>query len=188
MSRLEGASDALAAAVSGYVAVNAMDLPFVPCDRLPHLPRKVIGRLDGGFDPGKVAEFAEFHGDIRTVPGMRREAIKQAIQDVVHNACPANIDIDVRITAVQRPFIGPESGHLVETIRRAHTDIRGAEPQVTSRLPIQAFVTDAADLAQHGLETVVYGPGDWHFGPDQSIDIGELVDSARIYLAVAAAL
>ncbi|MBB3044212.1 M20/M25/M40 family metallo-hydrolase [Nocardioides sp. LMS-CY] len=188
VSRLEGARDALGAAVSAYGAVQQMELPFEPCDRLPHLPRKVIGRLSGGFDPGKVAEVAEFHGDIRTVPGMRREDIKRAIQEVVHDACPADVDIDVRITAVQRPFLGPESGHLIDTIRRAHTDVRGVEPRVTSRLPIQAFVTDAADLAHQGLETVVYGPGDWHFGPDQSIDIAELVDSSRIYLAVAAAL
>lgn len=188
VSRIEGARDALAAAVAGYDAVNRMDLPFEPCDRLPYLPRKVIGRLSGGFDPGKVAELAEFHGDIRTVPGMRREEVKRAIHEAVLEACPSDVDVDVRITAVQRPFLGPESGHLIDTIRRAHADVRGAEPKVTSRLPIQAFVTDAADLAAHGLETVVYGPGDWHFGPDQSIDIAELADSARIYLAVAATL
>jgi len=188
ISRLEGARDALAAAVAGYNAINELELPHEPCDRLQHLPRKLIGRLQAGFDPGKVAEVAELNGDIRTVPGMKRDVIKQVIRDAVTDACPNDIEVDVRITAVQRPFIGPQSGHLIDTIVAAHTAVRGRAPEITSRLPTQAFVTDASDLAAHGLETVVYGPGDWHFGPDQSVGVAELADAARIYLGVAATL
>lgn len=188
VSRAEGARDALAAAVAGYSAVSSLALPHEPCDRLPDLPRRVIGQLSAGFDPGKVAETAEFSGDIRTVPGMDRTTIKDAILEAVTKVCPDDIGVDVRITAVQRPFLGPQSGTLVDAISAVHRDVRGSAPEVTTRLPTEAFVTDAADLSAHGLETVVYGPGDWHFGPDRFVEISELADAARVYLGVAARL
>lgn len=55
-------------------------------------------------------------------------------------------------------------------------------------MPGQCAVTDASDLVAAGLETVVYGVGDMFWGPDAWVDIAELEDSARIYLAVAALL
>ena len=36
--------------------------------------------------------------------------------------------------------------------------------------------------------TVVYGASRWHLAPDEYVDLGELADSARVYLAVAATL
>jgi succinyl-diaminopimelate desuccinylase len=185
ISRLEGARDAIAAAVAAYSAIDELELPHTPCDRLPHLPRKLIGKIEGGFDPGKVAERAAIFGDIRTVPGMDRSDIKKAIHDAVQAVCPAGIETDVRITAVQKPFLGAQSGRLVDAIIAAHNAFRGTPPKVLSQMPTQAFVTDAADLAAFGLETVVYGVGDWHFGPDRYVAIDELADSARVYLAVA---
>ena len=52
----------------------------------------------------------------------------------------------------------------------------------------QCFVTDAVDMAQAGIETLIYGPAAWHYEPDESIDIDEMADAARVYLATAASL
>ena len=52
----------------------------------------------------------------------------------------------------------------------------------------QSFVTDAVDMAQAGIETLVYGPAAWHYAPDEYIDIDEMTDAARVYLATAARL
>jgi len=43
-------------------------------------------------------------------------------------------------------------------------------------------------MAVAGIETLVYGPGAWHFVPDESIDIDGMADAARVYLVAAARL
>ena len=45
--------------------------------------------------------------------------------------------------------------------RRRTSGFLGETARVTNELPGQAFVTDAADLVAAGLETVVYGVGEW---------------------------
>jgi hypothetical protein len=39
-----------------------------------------------------------------------------------------------------------------------------------------------------GIESLVYGPSAWHLGPDEAIEIAEMTDAARVYLATAARL
>lgn len=180
--------DALRAAVRVYDALDAIDLPFEPCDRLPDMPQMILGQLIAGDGAALVADKARITGDIRSVPGMDRSLIRNVIDQAVQAACPEDIGARVRITAVQKPFIGVESGLFVDTLARSHEAIFGTRPTVTNEMPGQAFVTDAADMAHFGLETVVYGVGDWTYGPDQSVDLQELGNSARVYLAVAAAL
>lgn len=188
ISRARESRDALAAAVAAYAAVRDMELAFEPCPDLPDLPMLLVGRLDGGVDGGKVADAASLYGDVRTVPGMNRRRLREQLITTVRGACRDDIDVDVRITAVQRPFVGRQEGMLVDTISNVHREVRGTDCQIGTWLPGEAFVTDAADLAVAGLETVVYGPGDWHHGPDRSLDLQELVDTARIYLGVACSL
>jgi len=188
ISRMEEGRDALAAAVDAYDALRELEIAHTPCVELQGLPRLVMGTLSAGADPAKVAAHAVLKGDIRTVPGMEHHDVHQTILDAARAACRDSIDIDVRITAVQQPFIGAREGHLIDTIGRVHADVLGSPPVVRSRLPEQAYVTDAADLARHGLETVVYGPGTWVFGPNQHVEVAELMAAARIYLGVAMSL
>lgn len=185
ISRASGARDALKAAVIAYDSVSSMVPDHTPTDRLPDLPILHIGRLVAGTDAGKVAPHAFFEGDVRTVPGMTRRGLRAQIMSTITSVIPDDIGVDVRITAVQRPFVGPVEGRLVDAIVAAHESRRGSAPEIGVQLPAEAFVTDAADLAHAGLETVVYGPGDWHFGPNRSVEISELVDAAAVYATVA---
>lgn len=185
ISRASDARDALKAAVNAYRAVMEMRPDHTPHPQLPHLPLLHVGRLGGGTSAGKVAPEAFFEGDLRTVPGMNRGDLRAQMSEIVAAVTPDDIGFDVRITAVQRPFVGPTGGRLIEAISAAHQERRGEALSIGVELPGEAFVTDAADLAHAGLETVVYGPGDWHFGPNQSVQISELVDAAAIYTMVA---
>lgn len=183
ISRQALGHDALSGAVEIYNALGALRIDHDPCERLPDLPRMQIGELHAGSAPGAVADHAVIRGDVRTVPGMNRHVVRTAIEECVAAAAPPDLDIRVRITAVQRPFLGATSGVLVDAIADAHRRSRGSEVRITNELPGQSFVTDAADMAANGLEAVVYGVGAWHHAPDQSVAIDDLVDSARVYLA-----
>jgi acetylornithine deacetylase/succinyl-diaminopimelate desuccinylase-like protein len=101
---------------------------------------------------------------------------------------PPEVSARIRILSAHQPFLGCTEGPLIDAISRAHEAVTGTAPRITNELPGQAFVTDAAALAGAGLDTVVYGAADWHYAPDEWVDIQQLADSARVYLAVAVTL
>jgi acetylornithine deacetylase/succinyl-diaminopimelate desuccinylase-like protein len=185
ISRMDEGADALAAATQIYGALRHHSFQFEPHPRLPDLPMSVIGQLTSGRGPGTVPAHALIKGDVRTVPSMRRIAVKQELTELAKAAVGPEVGVRVRISAVHQPFLGVLDGPLVDAIGEAHQLLRGTPVRTTNELPGQAFVTDAADLAAAGLDTVVYGPGDWHFAPDEWVRVDDVVDAARVYAAVA---
>ena len=188
VSRMESAIDTLGPAVAIYSALVDHEFAHVPEPRLPDLPRLLIGQLLAGRAAAAVAEETVIRGDLRSVPGMNRTEVKREIVDIVNRVLPPDVGRRVRITGIHQPYLGATSGPLIDAITAAHEQILGATPRVTNELPGQAFVTDAADLVAAGLETVVYGVGEWYAAPDEWILIDELAGSARVYLAAAALL
>lgn len=188
ISRREEGVDTLPVAIEIYRALQAHCFAHEPHERLPDLPRLLVGQLQGGYGPAAVADRTVIRGDLRTVPGMDRTAMRAELRALVDEFRPEDVGARVRIIGCHQPFLGATEGPLVDAIVAAHTAVRGSAPAITNGLPGQAFVTDAADMAAAGLETVVYGPCDWRHAPDEWVDIDELVDAARIYLAVAMTL
>jgi acetylornithine deacetylase/succinyl-diaminopimelate desuccinylase-like protein len=188
ISRAEEGIDTLPVAIEVYRGIADHTFAHEPHPRLPDLPRLLIGQIVGGEAPAAVADTTVIRGDLRIVPGMDRQAVWAEICSIVDEVRPPDVRARVRITTAHQPFIGVTEGPLVDAIVAAHQAVRGSAPRITSELPGQAFVTDAASLAGAGLATVVYGASQWHFAPDEYVDIGELADSARVYLAVAATL
>lgn len=185
ISRREDGIDALAAAVDVARALRGASLTFEAHPRMPDLPLLHVGELHAGLAPGAVADAAVVRGDIRTLPSMTRQSVRADLEHVIASACPDEVSWELDLTAVQHHFLGVDGGPLVDALAQTHEAVRGEAAKVTSRLPGQAFVTDAADMAAAGIETVVYGPADWRFVPDESVEIDELVDAARVYLGTA---
>jgi acetylornithine deacetylase len=188
ISRKQEGIDALAAAAGVYDKVQSLVPTHTPHPRLPDLPRVLVGELQAGTAPAAVADQAVLRGDVRTVPGMTRASLRADLQRIIQSVVGEPNEVTLRFTAVHRTFIGPTSGRLVTALKAAHEAVRGEAAIMPVGLPGQAFVTDAADMAAAGIETVVYGPCDWHFAPDESVDVDELADAARVYLATAALL
>lgn len=188
ISRMESAIDTLGPAFDIYQALVDHEFAHEPEPRLPDLPRLVIGQLLAGRGAAAVADETVIRGDLRSVPGMNRTDVKAEIVEVVNRVLPADVKRRVRITGFHQPYLGATSGPLIDALTASHERLLGVTPRVTNELPGQAFVTDAADLVAAGLETVVYGVGEWYAAPDEWIEIDDLAGSARVYLAVAALL
>ncbi|GGM61921.1 M20 family metallopeptidase [Dactylosporangium sucinum] len=185
ISRLDEGIDALASAVGVYSGVASMAFTHQAHPSLPDLPIVLVGVLQAGFAAGCTAPEATLLGDVRTVPGMDRHTVRADLRRIIDQHLSPDTTCELRITAAQKSFIGNADSPLVAALRTAHTRIRGAAPAVGSPMPGQAFVTDAADLAAIGLDSAVYGPGDWHYAPDEWVSITDLRDAAAIYLATA---
>jgi succinyl-diaminopimelate desuccinylase len=188
ISRSEEGVDALAAAVRVYDRIRTLDFTYQPDPELPTLPRLQVGVLQGGFAAAAVAPTAVLQGDLRTVPGMDWGTVRADLERAVAESCPPDVTARVGCLVRQRPHVGPDSGPLMDALRAGHRLVTGADPAVNVERASQSFVTDAVDMAAAGIETLVYGPGAWHYEPNEWISVAEMADAARVYLATAAIL
>ena len=188
VSRAEEGRDALEAAMGFVAELRSSGFTAVANPDLPTLPRYQIGVVEGGTAPALVADRAVVRGDLRTVPGMTWETVREDLRAAASAACGEGVSASVHCVVRQRPFAGPKSGRLFDALASAHRLVRGGEVEVNVDRSAQSFVTDATDMAVAGIETLVYGPAAWHFEPDEYIDIDEMADAARVYLATAVGL
>jgi acetylornithine deacetylase/succinyl-diaminopimelate desuccinylase-like protein len=188
VSRSEEGRDALEAAVEVHRALRSTQWTAEPDADLSAHPRFVVGTFTSGIAPGAVAPQATLKGDIRTVPSQTWQSIRGDLERVVAATVGKDIATKVRCLVRQRAFVGPKSGALFDALRAGHRDIYGSDPAVNAEKAAQSFVTDAVDMAHAGVETLIYGPGSWHYEPDEYIDIDEMTQAARVYLATAARL
>jgi acetylornithine deacetylase/succinyl-diaminopimelate desuccinylase-like protein len=185
VSRSEDGIDALSAAVDVYQALRTFEFSHTPDPDLSAHPRFVVGIVQAGTAPAAVAESAVLKGDLRTVPGMDWSTVRADLEGIVKQVVPNNVTARVRCIVRQRPFVGPRSGLLFDALSAAHRDLYGVNPPVNAEVAAQSFVTDAVDMAQAGIETLVYGPGNWYYRPDEFIDVDEMTRAAQVYLASA---
>lgn len=188
ISRAEEGVDALAAAAAVYGAIADLDWTHEPDADLGQLPRVLVGTLHAGFAPAAVAPSATLSGDIRTVPSQSWSTVRADLERAVAASCPPDVTARIECLVRQRAFEGPRTGALMDALSAAHLRVRGEPVGVNVDTAAQCFVTDAVDMLQAGIETLVYGPAAWHYEPDEYIDIDEMVDAAKVYLATAANL
>jgi acetylornithine deacetylase/succinyl-diaminopimelate desuccinylase-like protein len=93
-----------------------------------------------------------------------------------------------RVLVHQRPYLFDQTSPIAQTLARAYRAVTGREIRITTGLPAQAYVTDAADMVRAGIPTALFGPGDWKMVPDKRIRMEDLMTAARVYAATAAAV
>ena len=185
VSRIEDGVDALQAAVTLYQKLGSMTPTGKRIEDLPDLPMVFVGVLNGGFAAGCVAPTAELYGDIRTLPDMNRKTVYSDLAQIIDENRVPGCEYEIKITAAQKGLLGKPQSTIITAIDGAFRKVRNQGAVISRALPTQAFVTDGADMAAAGLETVVLGPGDWKYAPDEFISITDMHDAALIYLQTA---
>jgi len=185
VSRLEEGIDALAAAADVYQALRILRFAHEPHPILTGLPKLVIGEMRAGSAPALVPDEATLRGDLRTVPGMSWATVRADLERLVTGICPPQVNARVNCLVRQRAFVGRKTGPLCAAICAGHRLAYNTEPAIDVDVSAQSFVTDAVDMAAAGIESVIYGPAAWHYQPDEYIDIDEMTNAARVYLAAA---
>ena len=161
---------------AAHAVVRLEDYQF---NAAPHAvmgsPTLNIGTMQAGQNINSVPDRAEFTLDIRTVPGLSHDRVREQIGATAGEA--VRFDTIVDLPAVWSPPEGAEMTALAAT----YTKATGRPVDATSA----AYFTDASVLtpALGGIPTVICGPGDPALAhkTDEYCDIGAIGDAVSIY-------
>jgi len=116
------------------------------------VPTMNLGHIHGGDNPNRICGHCELHLDLRPVPGMELEALRETLNSRLHRL-------------LGESELGWEVRPLFHGTPAMHTPGTSAIVQVAEKLTghdseAVAFCTEGPYLTQLGIDTLILGPGD----------------------------
>jgi len=132
------------------------------------VPTLNLGCIHGGDNPNRICARCELHFDLRPLPGMDMESLRQSILQTLQPVADSRglaMEFEPLFDGVP-PFETAEDAELV----RACEKLTGHTAEAV------AFATEAPWLQKLGLETLVMGPGsiDQAHQPDEFLELSQL--------------
>jgi len=177
------------------VSLEKTILTFTSHPDFPGLPTINVGVIRGGQIPSMLADRAEALIDVRTVPGMTPESVRQDIETVLSRLRASDPGLHAEIHLIEPPafiqeypFFVSASEPVVKLVADAHEAVIGKPTEVGAFHPQVFFGTDASHLARAGIPTAIYGPGKVENinVPDESMEIRDFLIASRVYAFSAA--
>ncbi len=141
---------------------------------LVDVPTLNLGCIHGGDNPNRICAECELHFDLRPMPGMDNEDLRQAIQQRLTPLAETS-GTDIVFSTL---FEG------VDAFEQASDSdlVRACEKLTGHTAESVAFATEAPFLQSLGMETLVLGPGSINQAhqPDEFIAIDQLAPSVDI--------
>jgi len=138
------------------------------------VPTLNLGCIHGGDNPNRICARCELHFDLRPLPGMDMDTLRQSI---LHSLQPV---ADSRaLSMVFEPLF--DGVPPFETAEDAEL-VRACEKLTGHTAEAVAFATEAPWLQKLGMETLVMGPGsiDQAHQPDEFLELSQLDPAVRI--------
>ena len=202
ISRKEEAVDAIDKMCKAIPAINSVRFRHTPRSDLPGLPRINVGTIIGGrgrdYDlrgPSFVSDFCTVLVDVRFLPGMTPQSVKEDIERALDRLKREDSDFRYEIempappkykvfTMVMEPFDLPKDEYILETVLRQYHTITGREPDgVGTVLPGSYSGDDTCHLWKAGVPCLLYGPGGGSESgtiPDEYSRISDMYQVARV--------
>jgi len=116
------------------------------------VPTMNLGHIHGGDNPNRICGYCELHLDLRPIPGMELEALRDTLNNRLH-----------RLLGESK--LGWEVTPLFPGTPAMHTPTTSAIVQVAEKLTgydseAVAFCTEGPYLTELGIDTLILGPGD----------------------------
>ncbi|MCW8917417.1 MAG: acetylornithine deacetylase [Gammaproteobacteria bacterium] len=116
------------------------------------VPTLNLGHIHGGDNPNRICGSCELHIDLRPLPGMELEELRETLNRRLH-------------ALLGDSRLGWEVRHLFEGTPPLHTPRSSAIVEAAERLTghdseAVAFCTEGPYLNALGMETIILGPGD----------------------------
>jgi len=142
-------------------------------------PSLHASQLHGGKEISMYADHCLLEMERRTAPGetvAQTTTELQAIIDLLASQDPT-FRASVRPAFWRAPFENSVDAPIVQSLERAMTDYLGSEPVHTG----QTFWTDAAILADAGIDTVLIGPKGYGLhSAEEWVDLQSIADLAHV--------
>jgi acetylornithine deacetylase len=116
------------------------------------VPTLNLGHIHGGDNPNRICADCELHIDLRPLPGMEIEALRETMQNRLRMALE-NSGLELSC----RPLF--EGTPAMETSATSAI-VRSTESLTGHPATSAAFATEGPYFNQLGIDTVVLGPGD----------------------------
>lgn len=116
------------------------------------VPTLNLGYIQGGDNPNRICEQCELHFDLRALPGMDLNELRNEIRDRLN-------------TLFKHSAIRWQMFSLCQGTQPMHTDaeseiVKAAEHHCRHQSQAVAFCTEGPYLTELGIETIILGPGD----------------------------
>ena len=115
------------------------------------VPTMNLASIHGGDSPNRICQHCKLGFDVRLLPGMSNEDIRQQIQQTVSDTLSGSgvsAKFSTLFTGVE-PFLEAEDSELVKTVEK-----------LTGHQAVSAgYATEAPFMQALGMQTVVMGPG-----------------------------
>lgn len=150
-----------------------------PSHPLTGAPSLHVGRIHGGTEWSVYAARCRAQVERRIVPGETADDAAAEIQSILDTLAAEDPAFRARQEVVfsRKPFEVDSEVGIVRATQEAATTVLGAAPPIAG----QTFWTDAALLAEAGVETVVLGPiGAGLHTSEEWVDLDSLVDLAQV--------
>lgn len=141
-----------------------------------------IGMFHGGHNTNVVPSLCTVEIDRRLLPGETVKAAYAELEELVKGAGEPAGSYKVEFLTGTNGFAAPENGAAVSAFQ-AEIEARLGKP---ARFLTATGVSDGRYYADDGIEIINFGPGSGAQGhaANESVSISEMVDAARIQLAV----
>lgn len=132
------------------------------------VPTLNLGHIHGGDNPNRICAACELHFDVRLLPGMCNDAVRDALRHRLRQISEQrNIEIELQsLIHGVAAFSEPADSALVQM----------AEQLSGHRAEAVAYATEAPFLRELGMQTIVLGPGsiDQAHQPDEYIELRQI--------------
>lgn len=144
-----------------------------PQFRVP-VPTMNLGHIHGGDNPNRICGHCELHLDLRPVPGMELEALRETLNARLHRLL-GDSELGWEVTPL---FHGTPALHTPATsaIVEAAEKLTGHDSEAV------AFCTEGPYLSEMGMETLILGPGDiaQAHQPDEYLALDRLTPTVEL--------
>ena len=203
ISRLEeGSVDAIEMMSKAVPILKNVQFKHTPREDLPGLPRIIVGAVVGGRGrdhnlrgPNFVSDFCTALVDVRFLPGMSSESVREDIEAALDKLKEAEPDFRYEIempldpkykafTVVMEPFDLPRDEYILESVLTQYRAVTGREPDAVGAVPPGSYSgDDTSHLLRAGVPCLLYGPGGSHESDtvqDEYTRIDDMSQVARV--------
>ncbi|MPZ21912.1 MAG: peptidase dimerization domain-containing protein, partial [Luteitalea sp.] len=155
-----------------------------PCG--PVVPQAQVGAVRGGIPwrPNRSAPYCALYVDVRTRPEDNVDAIINSLRGAVD---AAGVGAEVELVMSKSGAVGAGVEPLVASVRQAHELVRGEVPPAAAEQAVVSMWRDTNVFNRAGIPAIDFGPGRGNADVQGRgyLDVGSLVDAAKMYALVA---